>query len=683
MKTIQELKGEKRWVATKNKVPIDPISGGNAKVNDTKTWHLHEEILPFADKYDGVGIMFSDGLCGIDIDDVDLTDENSEKTKLAQGIISLMNSYTEKSPSGRGLHILFYCDVSRLPTTTTESGIKLDPKYRQKSTKTGVEAYCAGITKRYFTFTGDVVDGREIVEERTEQFLLFIEEYMQKNKEGVLPQMTKSKNYDKFLKLFFLGDWKSEGYGSQSEADLALCSLLASRCKGEIEEIDKYFRMSKLMREKWEREDYRTATLLKAVTSSEFAAEIEDGGSETKDKPKLTLNYFRAWLRNEGISIRHNVITKKVDISGIDPKHSKEHLPDNLPVILYDKIQFLFKNVTVGRIQELISVLSTDNKYNPVLEKIRSVTWDEVERVSELIAILNITDIFCMNLFYKWLWQSMSLLSNSEDEPFGADGVLILQGKGGIGKTSFFRKLGLQSSWFGEGRHLDFKNKDTIMLATSTWITELGEIESTFRSNMSMFKSFVTSPVDKIRPPYGRTAVEALRRTSPCGTCNSQEFLVDPDGNRRFWVIPIEDVDLQALENFNVLQLWAEVDLLTQTYDPQGFRLTKNEQKKLESHNEEFRRLMRGECEVSDIISTAQANSTGYIWEEQTITEFKSNFSDELRNIDASSIGKALSRLGIAAKRVKKGGTVERKRFLPKRNFNNDKIAMIGTNQQR
>jgi primase-polymerase (primpol)-like protein len=65
--------------------------------------------------------------------------------------------------------------------------------------------------------------------------------------------------------LLWSGDWQTR-YGSQSEADLALCGFLAFWCNGDAERVDGLFRQSGLYREKWERNDYRQWTLTRACT---------------------------------------------------------------------------------------------------------------------------------------------------------------------------------------------------------------------------------------------------------------------------------------------------------------------------------------------------------------------------------------------------------------------------------
>ena len=73
-------------------------------------------------------------------------------------------------------------------------------------------------------------------------------------------------NGDKFSQLY-AGDWRST-YGSQSQGDLALCGMLSFWTQGDAQRIDRLFRLSGLMRPKWDRRDYRERTIARAILSS-------------------------------------------------------------------------------------------------------------------------------------------------------------------------------------------------------------------------------------------------------------------------------------------------------------------------------------------------------------------------------------------------------------------------------
>ena len=158
--------------------------------------------------------------------------------------------------------------------------------------------------------------------------------------------------------------------------------------------------------------------------------------------------------------------------------------------------------------------------------------------------------------------------------------------------------------WFVEGAVIDLKNKDSIINALSGWITELGELDATLQREQSSLKAFITNTEDRVRPPYGRTATRAPRRTSFCGTVNQDDYLRDTTGSRRFWTIPVTNIDTATLFSLSrdwVNQLWYQVyDIYQQ--DHNGFRLTKAEMKTLQDDNLEFSISLQYETEIREML---------------------------------------------------------------------------------
>lgn len=200
----------------------------------------------------------------------------------------------------------------------------------------------------------------------------------------------------------------------------------------------------------------------------------------------------------------------------------------------------------------------------------------------------------------KWLIQCVALAHNTGRCQEAAEGVLVIQGPQGIGKTTLFRRLALKSEWLAEGVTLDMKNKDTIIRATSVWITELGELESTLKKDQSSLKSFITQKVDSIRAPYAAESEDRPRHTSFGATVNQAQFLKDETGDRRFFVVPLEGIDLDALLKLPdtwFIQLWAEV-YLWWWESPNGFRLSCVEREHLNELNRQHREMLPGEEEI-------------------------------------------------------------------------------------
>ena len=160
-------------------------------------------------------------------------------------------------------------------------------------------------------------------------------------------------------------------------------------------------------------------------------------------------------------------------------------------------------------------------------------------------------------------------------------------------KTRFFEKLALKSAFFGEGICIDPRDKDSIIQATSKWISELGEIGSTMKKDMDSVKAFITKSTDEYRTPYGKAPLHYPRITSFVGTVNDNEYLIDQTGNRRCWTfhcLPDLVIDYETqIKPFDALQLWGQVYHIIGLLEKRGqdkencFRLTESEKNTLKS----------------------------------------------------------------------------------------------------
>ena len=141
MSIPQELKTRPRWVCcTADKLPIDPKTGKAAASTDPMTWADYATAAAAAAPLGcrGIGFVLGDGIAGIDIDHC-IDPATGAVDARALDIVAAMQSYTEISPSGTGLHILF-CGRKPGPACRRALGGGL-----------GLEMYDSG---RYFTVTG-------------------------------------------------------------------------------------------------------------------------------------------------------------------------------------------------------------------------------------------------------------------------------------------------------------------------------------------------------------------------------------------------------------------------------------------------------------------------------------------------------------------------------------------------
>jgi putative DNA primase/helicase len=156
----------------------------------------------------------------------------------------------------------------------------------------------------------------------------------------------------------------------------------------------------------------------------------------------------------------------------------------------------------------------------------------------------------------KWALSAVAALYHPN---FSCEGVLVLTGRQGRGKSTYpYRILpqAIASACVKDAVTLDVNNKDSVLKAVSTWMTELGELTSTFRkSDLEHLKGFITERVDKLRPAYARKMDTYGRQTVFYATINDEEFLQDGE-NRRFWVIDVEQFNPV---DYDRGQFWAEI----------------------------------------------------------------------------------------------------------------------------
>ena len=271
------------------KVPYDPRTRQMAKTNEPSTFtDFNTAMKAYAiGGWDGIGYRVSEGIGAIDIDHC--IREDGSLNDVAASILGIFSTaYFEKSPSGTGLRGFF----------------KLSPDFAYDKTvyyinnrKHGLEVYLPGTTNRFVTVTGDMFRSGTV--ERDDDALRnLLDTFMKRstrvsNKtiepasylddEGVIAHASASASGDKF-KALYAGNWE-EGYDSQSDADMAFVSMLCFWCGNVEEQIDRIFRSSGLMRDKWDRmtgdRTYGQITIRNAIAStSEIYTPIADSSAE-------------------------------------------------------------------------------------------------------------------------------------------------------------------------------------------------------------------------------------------------------------------------------------------------------------------------------------------------------------------------------------------------------------------
>lgn len=141
----------------------------------------------------------------------------------------------------------------------------------------------------------------------------------------------------------------------------------------------------------------------------------------------------------------------------------------------------------------------------------------------------------------KWL---ISAIARIFDPGCKADCALVLEGEQGLKKSSALKVIG--GEWFTD--ELDaFGSKDSKMQTHGKWIIEIGELASISKSEVEDVKSFMSRQEERYRPPYAGRLTEVPRQCIFAGTANNSNYLKDDSGNRRFWPVFCQRIDLEAL----------------------------------------------------------------------------------------------------------------------------------------
>lgn len=401
----------------------------------------------------------------------------------------------------------------------------------------------------------------------------------------------------------------------------------------------------------------------------------------TDDETKKPVNpqTFRRFLTVKEMRVKYNELLNIVEFLNI-PKEFRavNDLQNAMPtLLLYAYREYTGnRSITKQQVIDLIALVADENSYNPVRDYLQSLVWDGIDRFPKLYNHLHVTGELDQVLVKKWFIQTAAMPFNNlkDKKPFGAEGVLIFQGKEGICKTRFFASLVPDPVWFKSlDKPMSTKNKDTLIDTLSAWITELGEIDRTFAENRSDLKNFMTSHKDTIRRPYAREPVTKPRITSFCGTTNKAQFLTEETGSRRWWVVHIpQKIDLAALwKDVDKNQLWAQAYQMFKD-DPLSFRLTDEEVTALKGRNEEVTELLPAEDELR-LLLDFEAPEDKWAWVQPAaliaIPEY------DVYKYSATTIGAAIAKIAetVPAIRYKKSHGV-RKWFVPPAIQNTDRF---------
>jgi putative DNA primase/helicase len=222
---------------------------------------------------------------------------------------------------------------------------------------------------------------------------------------------------------------------------------------------------------------------------------------------------------------------------------------------------------SLSKVWDAARWVAAQRPYHPVRDYLRSLSWDGVARVDDLLERYAGAYVDDHNRNLRQT-QSRAILLGAIARIFRPgcklDTMPVLIGGQGCGKSTFVRILATRSEYYSDTpQRLD--SKDAYQSLSGVWLYEVAEMRSLQGSSAEATKAFLTSQSDRYRPPYGRVFVTRPRQVMFIGTSNDLE-LYDRTGARRYWPIPVGRPNLEALRA-DVHQLWAEAYAVFQSGD--------------------------------------------------------------------------------------------------------------------
>lgn len=237
---------------------------------------------------------------------------------------------------------------------------------------------------------------------------------------------------------------------------------------------------------------------------------------------------------------------------------------------------------------DLVMQLARENEYSPVAEDLEQVYQQYGDSTVSLLD--NIASRYfgtTEKLYDIYVKRTLiGAVARVFKPGCKMDTGLILQGKQGYLKSTFFNTLA--GEWFDDSLGDAASNKDERLKLRASWFLEWAELERAFsKRSTSDIKAFMSCRVDNLRVPYGRSIEAFPRHCILVGTSNEEEFLADPTGDRRFWVVPVQrriDCKLLAQERD---QIWAAAVALYR--QGEEWWLTPQEEARSQELNQPFR----------------------------------------------------------------------------------------------